>query len=322
MMKKIFIAFGLYLGLGAQVQAQLVPGEFEHIEYLMTFGKECPTEWGDDDFSQTFFFIIPKAFTHPVYIRVYDPEVGGNHDVLNGQFNTKMKYQLYGGPGAYSNPDARNIDPVGEYKSGNLIASKTFGNDPEYDDQWYSFGPINPLEGEFVEQFDGHVLKLITEGVVGDDGNLYKHFLSTQHNINKEVEGANAFTFEYSFRLPEHTKQVVHLYPFIEEDVVSIIQHNFDLDNIAHVMLYSVAKNRITAGESGNDVWIQSQHQILDAEKNTTLDVQILTDGEAENDVVAYITNQHNEAIAFFSNPIGGPPKYKYKVDVKKTKND
>ncbi len=321
-MKKYILSLAVLCQMQLHSWAQLVPGEFEHIEYLMTFGKECPTSWGDDDFSQTFFFIVPKAFTHPIYIRVYDPEVGGNHDVLNGEFDTKMKYELYGGPGAYSNPDAREIDPVGEYKSGNLIASKTFGVNPEYDDQWYTFGPINPLEGEFIDQFGGHVFKLITEGVKGDDGNLYKFFLSTQHDINKEVEGANAFTYEYSFRLPEHVKEVVHLYPFIEEDVVSIIQHNFDLDNIAHVMLYSVSKNRISGGDSGNDVWIESKHSIEDAERNSTLDVQILTTGDAPNDVVAYITNQHDEAIAFFSNPIGGPPKYKYKVDVRKTHNE
>jgi hypothetical protein len=29
-----------------------------------------------------------------------------------------------------------------------------------------------------------------------------------------------------------------------------------------------------------------------------------------------YLTNQYNEAIPFFSVPIGGVPKYKYKVDV------
>ena len=321
-MTRFAILIIITLGMSGSALGQLVPGEFEHIEFLTKFGKDCPTEWGDDDYSQTFFFVIPKAFTHPIYIRVFDPDVGGQHDVINGAFNTKMKYQLYGGPGAYTNPDARAIDPVGEYKSGILLASKVFGMSEEYDNKWYAIGPINPLEGEFVDQFDGHIFKLITEGVTGDDGNLYKYFLSTQFDNNKEVEGANAFTFEYSFRLPVHTKEVVHLYPFIDRDVVSITQHNFDLDNIAHVMLYSVAKNRIPAGESGNDIWIESRHQILDAEKNTTLDLQILTTGDAENDVVAYITNQHDEAIAFFSNPIGGPPKYRYKVDVKKTKND
>ncbi|MEM8893888.1 MAG: hypothetical protein AAGC88_04865 [Bacteroidota bacterium] len=299
-------------------QAQMVPGEFEQIDYLITFGKSCPTNWGDDDYSQTFFFIIPKTFSHPIYIRVFDPDVGGLNDQPNGNFDTKTKFELYGGVGAYSNPDARTVHPTGNYKSGNLLATKTFGIDDRYDNEWYAFGPINPLEGEFVEEFDGYVIKIIAEGVRGNDGNLYKYFLSTQHNANKDVEGANAFTYEYSFRLPEDARQIVHLYPFIEKNVVSIKQHNFDLDDEAQVMLYSVSKNRHKGEISGNDTWTESKHQIDDEEKNSTMDIQILKSKPSRNDVVAYVTNQYDEAVAFFSNPIGGPPKYKYKVNVKR----
>ncbi len=304
-----------------RVSAQMVPGEFEQIDFLITFGKSCPTNWGDDDYSQTFFFIIPESFTHPVYIRVFDPDIGGEHDQANGEFDTKIKYEVYGGSGTYSEPDARTIHPKGNYKSGTLIATKTFGQNELYDNEWYSFGPINPLEGEFVDELDGYVIKIIAEGVRGNDGNLYKYFLSTQHDANKDVEGANAFTYEYSFRLPESARQVVHLYPFIDRNVVSIKQHNFDLDDEAQVMLYSVSKNRHNGNISGNDVWSQSKHLIDEEEKNSTLDIQILKTKPSHNDVVAYVTNQYDEAVAFFSNPIGGPPKYKYKVNVKR-KND
>ena len=46
----------------AQVEAQEVPGPDENIPFLITFGRDgYVTSWGDDDFSQTFFFTIPKA---------------------------------------------------------------------------------------------------------------------------------------------------------------------------------------------------------------------------------------------------------------------
>ena len=62
----------------ARVNAQEVPGPDENIPFLMTFGKEGGvTSWGDDDFSQTFFFALPKDYKDPFYIRVYDPEIGG-----------------------------------------------------------------------------------------------------------------------------------------------------------------------------------------------------------------------------------------------------
>lgn len=36
--------------------SQPVPNVDENIPYLMTFGNRAETSWGDDDFSQTFFF--------------------------------------------------------------------------------------------------------------------------------------------------------------------------------------------------------------------------------------------------------------------------
>lgn len=314
MIRALILGFVMFCSLS--MKGQMVPGEFEQIDYLITFGKSCPTNWGDDDNSQTFFFIIPKTFPHPVYIRVFDPDVGGQHDQANGEFDTRMKYEIYGGVGAYSDPDARTESPTGNYKSGTLLATKTFGISVEYDNDWYSFGPLNPLEGEFVEELDGHVLKVIVEGVRGNDGNLYKYYLSTQHDANKDVEGSNAFTYEYSFRLPENTRQLIHLYPFIARNVVSIKQHNFDIDNEAQVLLYSISKNRHQGAISGDNVWTESMHTITDEEKNTTLDIQLLKTKSSKNDVVAYVTNQFEEAVPFFSNPIGGPPRYKYKVNV------
>lgn len=36
--------------------SQPVPNVDENIPFLVVFGKKAPTSWGDDDFSQTFFF--------------------------------------------------------------------------------------------------------------------------------------------------------------------------------------------------------------------------------------------------------------------------
>ena len=48
---------------------QAVPGNDENIPYLMTFGKDGhETSWGDDDFSETFFFTIPKEYKEPFFI--------------------------------------------------------------------------------------------------------------------------------------------------------------------------------------------------------------------------------------------------------------
>ncbi|MEP0367230.1 MAG: hypothetical protein ABJN36_05170 [Cyclobacteriaceae bacterium] len=313
----IFFVFQVTLSIG-----QMVPSEFEQITYLVTFGKESAPGWGDDDHSQVFFFIIPETFTKPVYIRVFDPDIGGELDEDNKGFDTQIKFSVYGGVGTHSHPDTKKTDPVGQYKSGNLLASKVFDADSRYNLKWYTFGPFNPLEGEEAPELGGRVLKIVAEGVAGDDGNLYKYFLSTQPYENKEVEGSNAFTYEYSFRLPEAQYSVAHLYPFIDKEVVSITQHNFDFDNEGSVMIYSVSKNRHKAEASRNKQWGISKHIIDEEEKNTTVDMQIVKGRDSRNDMVCYITNQYDEAVAFFSVPVGGPPKFKYKVNVRYKSSD
>ena len=56
--------------------SQSAPAVDENIPYLMTFGGNALTSWGDDDFIQIFICVIPSSQTDPVYIRVYDPDTG------------------------------------------------------------------------------------------------------------------------------------------------------------------------------------------------------------------------------------------------------
>lgn len=168
---------------------QAFPSTDENIPYLMVFGNKADKNWGDDDFSQTFFFLLPEAYKGSFYIRVYDPDIGGEIDELNGKWDSQHVFSVFGGKGCYTDPDAQKTDPVGGYKSGNLMATKSFGVNPKYDKGWYSFGPFNPTEGEKVTKFGGNVFKVITEGTAGDDGNLFRYFLSSSGTENKPIEG-------------------------------------------------------------------------------------------------------------------------------------
>ncbi|MEP4533764.1 MAG: hypothetical protein ABJ004_11820 [Cyclobacteriaceae bacterium] len=321
MMKLIFKVsiYILTMLVSTGLAAQRVPNEVENVDFLVTFSKESPLSWGDDDYTQTFFFIVPYSFTEPVYIRVFDPDIGGEHDEPKNAFNSITKYSIYGGDGAHTDPDAQEIDPIGNFKSGTLLVTKSFRNDARYDNKWYTFGPFNPTEGENDPAVKGYVFKVICEGVKGDDGNLYRYFFSLDPNENIEVEGANAFTYEYSFRLPQKPKIIAHIYPFIDEGVISVTQHNFDFDYDGEIVLYSVEKNRHKMARSPNLGWAYSTHEITPEEQNTTIDIQILKHGRVNNDMVFYLRNQYNQAIPFFTIPIGGPPKYKYKVNLSYT---
>jgi len=304
----------LLITTAMNVFSQAVPAVEENIPYLVTFGSEADKSWGDDDFCQTFFFVVPTTYKDPLYIRVFDPGTSGKYDEVKGGFNTKTKFSVYGGKGCVTNKDARAADPVGEYKSGNLLASKSFTN--ELDGQWYTFGPFNPTTGENTPKFGGYVFKVIAEGKTGDDGNLYRYFMSTSADKNIEVEGGNAFTYEYTFRMHDDPKEVSHVYPYIDNRVVSVKQGNFDWDFDGDLKFISNVRYGEQMIKSGDGNWMRSEHKILAREKESSLDVQFHKNKAKpakNNNVSFYITNQYGETMPFYTIPIGGIPKPKSK---------
>jgi hypothetical protein len=56
--------------LSVMMIGQPVPAADENIPFLVTFGNEAGSKWGDDDNSQTFFFKVKKEFKEPIYFRV------------------------------------------------------------------------------------------------------------------------------------------------------------------------------------------------------------------------------------------------------------
>jgi hypothetical protein len=297
---------------------QPVPSVEERIPFICTFSSNSDKEWGDDDFVQTFFFVIPEDYRKPVYIRVFDPELGGQHDENHLQFNSKTRFTVYGGKGAHSEPDARGPDPIGNYKSGVQMYTKTFGQNGKYDNAWVTLGPFNPAEGELQPQIGGRVIKIVIEGLEGDDGNLYKLFLSESPVENVSVEGGNGFAYEYTFRLSDKIGAVSHLYPFVPENVSAVKVKVFDYDDEGMIRIVSVARKGDVCALAEDRKWIESRHRVTRPEINTSLDVQFIKQKDVRNNnIVVFITNQFNETMAFYTSPIGGVPKYSFKIGVK-----
>lgn len=306
----------IFLFFSFKAYSQLVPSREENIDFIVTFGKEAAGTWGDDDHSQVYFVAVPVDYKESFFIRIFDPETGGQNDQLNGVFDTKTKFAFYGGKTCYSEKDARKVNPTGNYKSGTLITSKIFCEDQKLDNNWYSFGPFNPQEGEFDAELNSNVFKIIIETSSGNDGNAYRLFLSKSKEENLAVLGSNFFAYEICIRLINKNLETAHLYPFVNSNVARVKQFNFDLDNDGYLRLNSVAKKSHKLESSGDGEWVFSSFEITPAEVNTSLDIHIIKGKKTSNDLTIYLTNQYKEAIPFFSSPIGGQPKYKYKVDV------
>lgn len=294
--------------------AQPVPGADENIPNLVTFGGDSETYWGDDNFCQIIFFSVPEGHTAPIYIRVFDPDIGGQNDEQQGEWDTRMRFGIYGGKGSCSNQDARDGNLDGDYDSGSLLDSKSFSDDPEYDLKWYTFGPFNPSEGEYLPEDGGYIFKIVVEGLSGGDGNLYRLFLSSQEDNNHEVEGAFAYYFKYKFRLHDDVNQISHIYPYINDSsTVYIKQSNFDWDNDGVIMVRSIDRKGSLMKISGDDVWAHSNFKIREREYHSSLDIRMVKNKSARivsNNVVIRLENQDGEGIKLYSVPIGGIPKY------------
>lgn len=313
-MKK-FLNLIMILILTLEIFSQPIPTTEENIPFLVTFGGQGETKWGDDDFCQIFFILIPNNYIKPFYIRIYDPDCGGQFDEVKGTFNTKTSFSVFGGKGCFTDPDSKNTDPKGNYRAGNLLAFKTFTNDSKYDNKWYTFGPFNPTEGEIVPEFGGYVFKLIVQGMNGDDGNLYRIFVSSEQNENKAIEGGNAFTYEYTFRMHDNPANISHIYPYIDDKVISVKISNFDWDNDGLIRVISAAKNGVKIDISGEGDWKNTILPVVDVEKNTSFDIQFIKKQAIKNNnVVIYVTNQYGELLPFYVSPIGGIPKYRGKI--------
>ena len=319
-MRKLILVILFILIGAALVYSQSAPAADENIPYLMTFGANSDKSWGDDDFCQIFFTVIPLSQTAPVYIRVYDPDTGGDLDELKGEFNTIVNFSVYGGKDCWTDSSEMIVDKSGNYKKGFLMSSKSFGADAQYDKKWYSFGPFNPSEGKNVEKLGGRVLKIITQGISGDDGNIYKYFLSTSPSGNVPVEGGNLFTYKYHFRLSDDQKQVCQIYPFVDERTISIQVTNFDWDNDGTIRLFSVAKNGIPCDVSGENNAVVREFPIVEEEKNSTIEIQFTKNQAMQvknNNVVIAVRNQYGITLPFYVVPIGGVPVYSPKIRMK-----
>jgi len=316
----LILAFSFLMLASQWAWSQSAPAEQENIPNLVTFGAQADESWGDDDFCQIFFLQVPMSQKAPFYLRVFDPDTGGELDEGKGAFDTNVRFSVYGGSGCYSDPDAQNVDPIGNYKSGNLLASKSFGMSNRFDNKWYTFGPFNPAEGEYVEKFDGRVFKVIAQGESGDDGNLYRYFMSTEPKENREVEGGNIFTFEYTFRLSNNQNNVSQIYPYLDDRTISVKITNFDWDDDGFIRLVSIAKNGELCPISGENNWISQEFKINEEERNTSMEVQFIKNRTRlikNNNVVITVQNQYREMLPFYVIPIGGIPVYRPKIQMR-----
>ncbi len=293
--------------------------------HLGTYGAEldfAPGQ-GDDDQIQVLFLEVPEGTPGPLYVRVFDPDCGGTLDMQNGgAWDTSFEFTVYGGSGAYTDPDARNSHPTSGVHSGTVLATAIFGEDPSSDGQWYNLGPFNVTDGELVR--GKRLFKLVvigkppeSPGINFADLNVYNVALSTSNGNNTAPAGSRILAFSWTFLIPgDAYRTPPRLFPYVGPGVAALVQHNWDYDRstqnagltaITPARALDIPYDRI----SGDNEVRNSSHQVLDTERNTTWAISCWAETDqtlADNLVTFWATDQDGRALSLFARSTNSPP--------------
>jgi len=288
--------------------------------YLITYGSSGLPDDGDNDHVQLVFFDVPGTVTNPVYIRVYDPDTSDALDRSRNGWDTEVRFTVYGGQGAYSDPAARLPQPTAGITSGNEISTAVFSAGGGWVPGWHTFGPLEPLTQ--AEYINGHyVFKLAVVGESGDDGNLYNVALSTQPGANVAPAGARIFAFSWTFVLTNTDRP--RLYPYVGPGVAAFTQNNFDFDrDSGTISICTPGPELVVSGQdiSGNAIAFASfasssfvqgtDYAMAYTGASWAVDFATFTYTPTipYNDVTFWATDQNGTALAIFTRPEIEPP--------------
>ncbi len=305
------------------VQNASIPSTTLETSFLATFGIS-PTAGtnGDNDSVQVIFFEVPDTLTDTLYVRIFDPEVGGGGalDIDEeqppgpmGAFDTSTTFSLYGGGGAYTAPAARQAifattaDPG--IITGTLLASQTFTQNAALDQRWLTLATFNPNQGEHVGS--KYVFKLSVVGGFGDDGNIYNVVLSTSDTLNTTPAGSRAFAYSWTFQMG--ASQRVPLYPYVGAATTTFTQNNFDFDYPSQPVGITITTpiqsfSAAAGGLSGDAVAAFSSYAVSANEQSSTWTVLCFNMAALfANDSTFWATNQGGTPLPIFTRSSNQP---------------
>jgi len=247
-MKKIFYlsAFIFLICVSINVSfAYEIPREDSRVEYMCVFGPGVSRYDGVDvaDRKQVIFFDVPQASLSDLIIEIFDPDTGGKLDerpLDETDWDTIVKYSVYGA-------------------DDKLLDQRNFGEYPEYDLDYFQFGPYAKELGEKVNGFYRFRLEIAAINTVvlgGQDANLF--------SVRVSPDNVEAFVNKISIRLLPKEGDEMFFYPEIPAGVKTITVENYDIDRMGGIArLYDpMSKKSYKINDSESGAWAQTRIDI------------------------------------------------------------
>ncbi|MCP4713006.1 MAG: PKD domain-containing protein, partial [Planctomycetes bacterium] len=236
--------------------------------FLVSFGKEVPTHWGDDDYKQEILIYIPAEYTGDVFFHVFDPDCGGIHDEINEAWNTTTRFSILSG---------RTTE----------LQSRSFQEDSSVDNRWVSIFNLPLTEGQLIGS--AYLFAIKIEGGAGDDGNLYQIRVSSAES-NMPIPDVVYTMEQVCFRQASNKSEVVELTfdpPLANETPVII--RAFDNDDPGVITLDTPARKKLQVRDYGNDRWAEDSFRVQPGESVEKWRLRIQQGPSLNNDMVIYV---------------------------------
>ena len=266
---------------GLAANAQERPG-IKNTPALVTFGPKALRAEGDHDFRQLIRFSLSHD-AGPVYVRVFDPDVGGAHDEGVSGVGGRTRFSLFG-DGATTRLWRDEEGIVQESIEGEPLGSVEYGSDPETDGKWASLFEVEPDQG--APTGDLREFVLLVEGTGGNDGNVFEVDISRSPDSEDTPDGLKIYSYMPTFQVSRKGTFVELGFP-IPPAAKSLVVENYDSAG-GHVA-YAGRFRTVPLQASRKSEWSRSTVELMPDEPGRMGSVTMAEGGETPNDVTVFV---------------------------------
>lgn len=267
------------------------------VPLLVTYSPLAGTIEGDHDFRQVITFSIPGDTVRPIYLRVFDPDVGGRHDEIFGAANSTTRFAVYGA-GSRAGIDRDPELTFKEWVTGTPLVDETFGADRRFDGSWLTLAALDPADG--AAENGRRVFRLVVTGETGGDGNVFDVDVSTTPDAGHRPDGLRLTALMPTARVLNR-RSVTELRFAIPEGSAGLTIENFDS---AEGMVYFAdrfASRQLLASEQ--DAWRRTGIAVDTKTAGRSGSIVLAGGAEIPNDVTIAVLDDSGAFV-----PIDLPP--------------
>lgn len=278
---------------------------------LITYGSRALPAEGDDDHKQIVFVRVPADSGRIYYVKVFDPDCGGDFDEINSLWDTKTRFTIYGGADAVSAPTLNSAFPdSADMYSGEIISSSEFADEVEFNAEWFTLSKILSEDGERIG--DHFYFKILVEGLAGDDGNIFNVVVSDKEKENLNSKDVELFTYNVSLRLSEYDNYASIQF-FVPEKTTRLEVNYFDVMG-SKLSLETPFRSIPIPNPNVQGKWLIKSVNLEPIEGGNIFEIKYGQGAESPNDATFFVTGNNSKVSPIILPIYNGLPNKRPKI--------